>query len=413
MSLARYAVTEKNSRGRLFPVVQTDDRNEFQRDYTRVLHSQAFRRLQQKTQVFSANLGDLFRTRITHSLEVDQVARSIARPLGLNGDLCGVLAIAHDIGHAPFGHMGQDMLNTLMRDYGGFEHNLQALRLVDKLESPYPDHLGLNLMFETREGLLKHCSKKNALGLGEVAARHLDGRSASLEAQVVDWADAIAYVHADLEDAFLMGVLSPEQLQEAPGYLEAWERVKGTVPLDHCPGSEDTSSPETEPRRVAGAVVRSVLRNMMSVAIKDVIRTSLTRLRAADPASPEEARRHTGLIGFSAPALRQHRALKKFSSEHIYAHEDILSVRRAERKILLGLFKAFEGDPSLLPHVPHWEDKPAFYRHLADQLSGMTDRYAVDVFTRLVTEHPEKLPAECLEASQAKAANPQCYPRPY
>lgn len=412
MTLAPYAISDQNSKGRRFSVVETSDRNQFQRDYTRVLHSQAFRRLQQKTQVFSANLGDLFRTRITHSLEVDQVSRSVAAPLGLNEHLCGVLAIGHDIGHAPFGHMGQDLLNDLMANHGGFEHNLQALRLVDEIESPYPEHRGLNLMFETREGLLKHCSQEDARMLGEVGARHLNGRAASLEAQVVDWSDAVAYVHADLEDAFLMGVLSPEDLQNAPGYLQAWERIAPRMPLKAPPSSQDIHHPDPEKKRVAEAVVRSVIRDMMTVCLKDLVFNSRMRLANLNPGSPEEAREHNGLIGFGPGMLRQHRELKKFSRLFIYQHPDIQVVRQEEEQILRGLFSAFEADPSLLPGAGSPQDGAPFYRRLADHLSGMTDRYAVDVFQRLLNERPELIPEELHGASQTRAANDRCYPKP-
>jgi dGTPase len=412
MPLAPYAITDANSKGRRFGVVETADRNQFQRDYTRVLHSQAFRRLQQKTQVFSANLGDLFRTRITHSLEVDQVSRSVAQQLGLNEDLCGVLAIAHDIGHAPFGHMGQDLLDELMAEHGGFEHNLQALRLVDEIECPYPEHRGLNLTFETREGLLKHCSQENARQLGEVAARHLDGRPASLEAQVVDWCDAVAYVHADLEDAFLMGVLSAEKMRQVPGYLQAWERIASRMPTKAPPTSQDIGSADPETQRVAQAVVRSIIRDMMAHSLKDLVADSRLRLRQANPQTPEQARQHQGLIGFSPGMLRQHIELKKFSRQHIYSHPNILEVRKEEEKILRGLFCAFQADPSLLPGPAMTTATPGFYRRLADHLSGMTDRYAVDVFDRLKKERPEIIPEAFHDASQTRVANEHSYPKP-
>lgn len=413
MPLAPYATREATSAGRLYPVTPSPDRTGFQRDYARVLHSQAFRRLQQKTQVFSANLGDLFRTRITHSLEVDQLARTVARRLNLNEDLCGVLAIAHDIGHAPFGHMGQDLLNQLMGQHGGFEHNLQALRLVDEIESPYPEHHGLNLMFETREGLLKHCTPERARLLGEVAARHLDGRNASLEAQVVDWSDAIAYVHADLEDAFVMGVLSAEQLQQAPGYLEAWERCRARLTLPRPPSSADVNAPDPETARVASATVRSVLRDMMTHAVEDLVATSAQALATAAPDSAAAARQGPALVGFSPAYRQQHSALKRFSREWIYGHPNIQQVRQTEERILEGLFRAFEAEPSLLPGPLDTSGGTAFYRRLADHLSGMTDRYAVEVFEQIRRDRPNLLPARCRDARQASAAHDrQCYPQP-
>lgn len=410
--LAPYAISEANSRGRVYPAIESHDRNEFQRDYTRVLHSQAFRRLQQKTQVFSANLGDLFRTRITHSLEVDQVSRSIARALDLNEDLCGVLAIGHDIGHAPFGHMGQDLLDELLAEHGGFEHNYQALRLVDELESPYPEHKGLNLMFETREGLLKHCSVQRALTLGDVAARHLTGTQASLEAQVVDYADAIAYVHADLEDAFMMGVLSCEQLQRAPGFLEAWERIAPRMPLSRLPSALDFTQPDDEGRRVAKAVMFSVIREMMTASISDLILNTRTRLELANPRSPDEARDGEALVGFSDSHRQLHQGLKEFSRQKIYVHPRIMQVRDVEERVLRGLFAAFVAEPSLLPSHDVKPGTSRFYRRLADHMSGMTDRFAVDLFDRLVKERPELIPEQYRNASQSAAADPGHYPKP-
>ena len=412
MSLAAYAISDQNSRGRPYPVNETLDRTQFQRDYTRVLHSQAFRKLQQKTQVFSANLGDLFRTRITHSLEVEQVSRSIAHQLQLNEHLCGVLAIGHDIGHAPFGHMGQDLLDRLMADHGGFEHNLQALRLVDHIESPYPQHRGLNLMFETREGLLKHCSKEDAARLGDVAARHLDGRQASLEAQVVDWSDAIAYVHADLEDAFTMGVLSIEQLNQTPGYLEAWGRIAHQMPLRNPPTEANLRDADPERARVAEAVVKGVIREMMAGALKDLVYNSRMSIAQANPQSPEEARAGRALVGFGPKMLAQHKDLKRFSRRFIYTHPHIKQVRNEEERILEGLFKAFENRPDLLPGFRESEAPSAFYRRLADHLSGMTDRYALDTYNHLSTMEQSPIPVRFRGASQEDAANDLCYPRP-
>ncbi len=405
MSLAPYAIHQ--SQGRQYAVVETSDRNDFQRDYTRVLHCEAFRRLQQKTQVFSANLGDLFRTRITHSLEVDQIARSVARQLRLNEDLCGVIAIAHDIGHAPFGHMGQDLLDDLMKEYGGFEHNIQALRLVDELESPYPEHKGLNLTFETREGLLKHCSPANAAVLGDIAGRHLRGECATLETQVVDYSDALAYVHADLEDAFMMGILTVDDLRQAPGYLQAWDRVKDRMPMPSHPSAEEIHHSDPEKARVAKAVVRSVIRDMMAKSIADLVLRSQQLLDIYAPRSPQEARQ-TEMIGFSAGMRAQHKALKAFSGERIYRHASIQKIRDDERLMLTGLFEAYRTDRSLLPNQPlaARHDDQIFHRHLADYLSGMTDRYAVNMFQRFLVERPELIPAQCRHANQAKAAAP-------
>jgi dGTPase len=262
-----YAVSEQNSRGRQYPVAPTRDRSAFQRDYTRLVHSHSFRRLQGKTQVFPAEWfqpspidllhkdycsvpgylqalrmspSDTHRTRMSHSIEVEQISRSLARALNLNSDLAGTLAVGHDIGHPPFGHTGQDALNSLFADVGGFEHNHHALLLVDKIESPYQEHPGLNLMFETREGLLKHCSLERAKLLGPVAGRHFTGESPPLEVQAVDAADQIAYLFGDLEDAVDRFVLSPDQLSEQYWFRDAWAKAQPGIPI---PTVEDLIDP--------------------------------------------------------------------------------------------------------------------------------------------------------------------------
>lgn len=386
MPLAPYATTDENSRGRVYPIPSASDRNAFARDYTRVLHSQALRRLQHKTQVFSSTEGDLFRTRLTHSMEVEQISRSSARQLGLNEDLCAVLALGHDLGHAPFGHMGQDVLNDLLGAHGGFEHNHQALRIVDEIESPYPEHHGLNLMFETREGLLKHCTQQRARELGEVARRHLDGRQPLLEAQVVDISDAIAYVHADLEDAFLMGLLDCEEIKQAPGYREAMERLhkKGV----RYPQASDFHDGEPEVRRKARATVQSVVREMMRNSIDDMIAQSKANLEAANPQSPEAGRVGAPLISFSPKQRKLHSALRKFSYENIYAHPRVVSVRQHEEQILRGLFQAFEKAPEEMDGYPLGKSEN-LYTRLADHLSGLTDLRAHKEYERILQERPD------------------------
>jgi dGTPase len=383
MTHAPYATTDQNSRGRQYSIPDATDRNAFARDYTRVLHSQALRRLQHKTQVFSSNEGDLFRTRLTHSMEVEQVARSVSKQLGLNEDLCAVLALAHDLGHAPFGHMGQDILNELLKDHGGFEHNHQALRIVDELESPYPEHIGLNLMFETREGLLKHCTQERARGLGDIGRRHLDNRPPTLEAQVVDISDAIAYVHADLEDAFLMGLLSAEEMEQAPGYKEAMTRLskRGFV----APKPEEFEDQDPSVRRGARARVQSVVREMMRHSIDDMTSTSKLRIQQANPQTPDEARSNPPLVGFSPEQRKLHAALRKFSHKNIYEHEQVVRVRGREREVLEQLFIAYEANPEQMDGYPLGKGED-LYRRLSDHLSGMTDLRAHAEYRRLFTE---------------------------
>lgn len=396
-TLALYAVSALNSRGRQHAVEPSHDRNPFQRDYTRILHSRAFRRLQGKTQVFSAADGDMFRTRMSHSLEVEQLSRSIARQLRLNEDLCAALAIGHDIGHPPFGHMGQDVINGMMKGHGGFEHNHQALRLVDELEGCYPEHLGLNLLFETREGLLKHCSPARARTLGDVAVRHLDGTSPPLEVQVVDHADAIAYLHADLEDAMVRGILSAQDVRDAPGFMAAWERTASKMRYRDLklPENEDLSDqahPETQ--RMGRATLQAVIREMMSTAMNDLIVCSRAALVEAQPASLDEVRQSPPLIGFSPEHLARHKALRKFSRERIYDHPEVSRVRQVQAQALRELFCAFVQDPSQMSGrrwVSDGTSKADVHRAVADHIAGMTDHFALAEHARLRLEAPHLL----------------------
>lgn len=402
MPLAPYAVSEQNSRGRAEAVAPSRDRNEFQRDYTRILHSQALRRLQYKTQVFGNDEGDFFRTRLTHSLEVEQISRSVARQLNLNEDLAGTLAIGHDLGHPPFGHLGQDVLNELMHEHGGFEHNLQALRIVDRLESPYPHHEGLNLMFETREGLLKHCSASNARMLGEVAERHLSKTMPPLEVEVVDHCDAIAYVHADLEDSFTMGVLTPEMIRTAPGYEEAWQRVREDYPGMAHPSSEDLASGEHRRVQLATSMVKTVIREMLRAAVSDLATTSMANIARADLNTLDDVRHAGALVGFSPEHDRQHKELKRYSRQNIYQHERVTNARRVHEEALRGIFTAYEKDPSQMSGKGV-NPSESFHRGLADHIAGMTDRYAMAEYNRLLKDHPELLRGEAALLEEAAA----------
>jgi dGTPase len=409
--LAPYAVSDLNSRGRQHEAEPSHDRSNFQRDYARILHSRAFRRLQGKTQVFSAGEGDLFRTRMSHSLEVEQLSRRIANQLHLNEDLCATLAIGHDIGHPPFGHMGQDVLNELMKDHGGFEHNHQALRLVDDIECAYTEHRGLNLMFETREGLLKHCSRERAKSLGEVAKRHLDGRSPPLELQVVDKADAIAYLHADLEDAFVRKILTVKDLKEAPGFMEAWAAVKFNPHLSHLTLPTDaTFAPPSsaEDQRIGRATVLTVLRQMMSSSVADLVRTTRAILTETNPQSLDDIRAMDTAVCFSDTHAAKHKALKKFSRARIYEHPSVSEVRLKQAQALRELFAAYVADPSQMSgRGPEWGEmpevhamrhhqgpsNPALYRVVADHVAGMTDAYALAEHRRLKAQLAQKVEA--------------------
>jgi dGTPase len=357
--LAPYAVTEHNSRGRILPEELPSGRTEFQRDRDRIIHSTAFRRLEYKTQVFVNHEGDLFRTRLTHSIEVAQIARSIARRLNLNEDLVEAISLAHDLGHTPFGHAGQDALNECMKEYGGFEHNLQSLRVVDLLEERYAAFDGLNLTFETREGILKHCSPLHAPALGEVAARFLQNRRPSLEAQIANLADEIAYINHDVDDGLRSGLITLEQISTVgifPQFLQA-------VRQDH-PGLAE--------RRV----IHETVRRMINLMVGDLIRETGANLKRHDVRSLDDVRAAPALVAFSAEMKEQNRALKSFLYAQLYRHYRVMRMSAKAHRIIGDLFGAFMQDSRLLP--PQYQqaeaDRP---RAIADYIAGMTDRYAI------------------------------------
>ena len=363
-TLAPYAADESRSKGRRYEEVGTKYRGEYQRDRDRIIHSTAFRRLVYKTQVFINHEGDLYRTRLTHSLEVAQIARSVALALGLNEPLTEAICLAHDLGHTPFGHAGQDTLNACMRDYGGFEHNLQSLRVVDDLEAKYADFPGLNLMFETREGILKHCSKKNAAELGDVGKRFLDRTYPGLEAQLADISDAIAYNNHDVDDGYRAGLISLEQLREQPlfeaQYLEVSERY---------PGLDD--------RRL----IYEIIRRMINTVVTDLTETTQRHLDEDSPASIDDVRRAgRRLVGFSSEIAEQHQSLKQFLNQHLYRHEQKLAMTRQVQVVLEELFAAFMSDARQMPaefaSAAEGGDEAHRARIVADYIAGMTDRYA-------------------------------------
>ena len=356
---APYAVSTGNSRGRQLREETPEGRSEFQRDRDRIIHSTAFRRLEYKTQVFVNHEGDLFRTRLTHSIEVAQIARSIARRLGLNEDLVEAISLAHDLGHTPFGHAGQDALNACMRDHGGFEHNLQSLRVVDLLEERYASFDGLNLCFETREGILKHCSAKHAAELGEVASRFLENRRPSLEAQIANLADEIAYVNHDVDDGLRSGLLTLEQLSTVAIFRTFMDRVRG----DH-PGISE--------RRVIHETVRRIINAMVS----DLIRETGNNLRVHGIRDLEDVRAAPPLVAFGDEMKEQNRALKSFLFGELYRHYRVMRMSAKAHRIISDLFGAFLANNRLLP--PQYQQaEPARPRAIADYIAGMTDRYAI------------------------------------
>lgn len=374
-NLAPYAVNEVLSRGRDLPEPKPKARSEFQRDRDRIIHSTAFRRLEYKTQVFVNHEGDLFRTRLTHSIEVAQLAKTIARALRLNDDLTEAIALAHDLGHTPFGHAGQDALNECMKDYGGFEHNLQSLRTVERLEERYGAFDGLNLMYETREGILKHCSLHNARLLGDLGGRFINKQRPSLEAQICNLADEVAYNNHDVDDGLRSGLVTLEQLQEVSLFSRHVAEAK-------------TEFPQLAGRRL----IHETIRRMIDAQVTDLLAESERRIEEASPESLQDIHEAPVLIGFSAEMEAENRQLKLFLREELYRHYQVLRMTSKARRIISDLFAAFMADPRLLP--PQYQtmaelppDDPmvpdAKARAVADYIAGMTDRYSMREHKRL------------------------------
>ena len=341
-------------------------RTQFQRDRDRIVHSTAFRRLEYKTQVFVNHEGDLFRTRLTHSLEVAQIARAVACNLGLNEDLTEAIALAHDLGHTPFGHAGQDALHECMKPYGGFEHNLQSLRVVDELEERYAAFEGLNLTFETREGILKHCSAKNARELGDVGARFLTRRQPSLEAQIANLADEIAYNNHDIDDGLRSGLLQLSQLERVPLFARHSAAVRAEYPA------------LTERR-----MVNETVRRMINTLVVDLTQESGRRIADTSPADVEDVRAAAPLAAFSATMRQDADELKSLLHDELYRHYRVMRMSAKARRIVSDLFAAFLGEPRLLPEDHQKRAADNASRAIADYVAGMTDRYAIKEHKRL------------------------------
>ncbi|KAF1021297.1 MAG: Deoxyguanosinetriphosphate triphosphohydrolase-like protein [Paracidovorax wautersii] len=379
-ALAPWACDPAQSRGRRHAEPDAPTRSPFQRDRDRIVHSSAFRRLVYKTQVFLNHEGDLFRTRLTHSLEVAQLGRSIARTLGLSEDLVEAVALAHDLGHTPFGHAGQDALDDCMAPYGGFEHNLQSLRVVDRLEERYPAYDGLNLSFETREGILKHCSRANAeriegLEPHGVARRFLDRTSPSLEAQLTNLADEIAYNAHDIDDGVRSGLLTLEQLED----VELFEIHRRASLAEF---------PQLRGKRL----LYESIRRMLSALVYDVLDATHERLQNARPASVQDVRALPPLVAFSTPVRAQCVALKQFLMRNLYRHARVVDTMDRAKLAMRELFEIYLADPGQMSKdyatrdelgvvaPPAGEGKP---RVVADYIAGMTDRYALREHARL------------------------------
>ena len=341
-------------------------RSEFQRDRDRVIHSNAFRRLEYKTQVFVNHEGDLFRTRLTHSIEVAQLARSIARALELDEDLVEAIALAHDPGHTPFGHAGQDSLNECMRTFGGFEHNLQSLRVVDHLEERYGGFNGLNLSFETREGILKHCAPEVAAGLGELGQRFLDGTQATLEAQITNLADEVAYNNHDIDDGLRSGLISLEQMVSVEMFKRHFDVAQASYPA------------ASERRKI-----NETIRSMINTLVRDMVEETTRNIARFAPQVVEEVRAGPLLVGHSEQVREESLKLKRFLRDNLYQHYQVQRMSAKGRRIVAELFRAFIDDPRLLP--PQYQAKADMdrARAVADYISGMTDRYAMREHRRL------------------------------
>ena len=371
--LADYACHPDQSRGRRFPEPAAPTRTEFARDRDRIVHSTAFRRLVYKTQVFLNHEGDLFRTRLTHSLEVAQLGRSIARTLKLNEDLVEAIALAHDLGHTPFGHAGQDALNGCMAEHGGFEHNLQSLRVVDDLEERYPQYNGLNLSFETREGILKHCSRANAKHLeavepNGVAERFLEkskGCSPSLEAQLCNLADNIAYNAHDIDDGVRSGLLSLDQLSDCSLFEAYYEEAL-------------LQYPQLTGRRL----LFEAIRRMLSAQVYDVIAATTANIAQTQPLNISQVRQSKPMVSFSESMRMQSAELNRFLLANLYRHPQVMETTERAKNIVQDLFSAYCNDPAQF----QFDEKIAtisLQRAVADYIAGMTDRFAAREHERL------------------------------
>ncbi len=364
--LAPYAQRTADSAGRAHPEPDHPYRSAYQRDRSRVIHSRAFRRLEYKTQVFLNGTGDHLRTRLTHTIEVASVSRTLACALGANEDLAEVIALAHDLGHSPFGHAGEEALNTLMADHGGFEHNTQSLRVVELLEPVYPDFDGLNLSYEVLEGLRKHDSGHTRPAAGDRPEESFP--NPSVEAQIADIADEITYYSHDLDDGFYHSLITEDQLAD----VTLWRR---------CADFVDANYPALERKRRRPYIVRTLLDH----TVADVVSASSGRLDATAPASADEVRRQPGhCIDFSDAMRGEIRQLRRFLYENLYHHEEVATPNSRGGEIITEVFKRYEADPSLIgEEAASRIETQGLHRTICDYISGMTDRYIQEELSRL------------------------------
>ena len=365
-NLASYAVLSTNSRGRRIVEAAPNGRSEFQRDRDRIIHSSAFRRLEYKTQVFVNHEGDLFRTRLTHSLEVAQIGRSIARNLQLNEDLVEAITLAHDLGHTPFGHAGQDALNECMKEYGGFEHNLQSLRVVDVLEERYATFDGLNLCFETREGILKHATKVSARVLGDIGARFIENKRPSLEAQLANLADEVAYNNHDVDDGLRSGLITQAQLDD----VDIFSRHSAQVEKQY-------------PNLTGRRKIHETIRRMINTLVVDLTTQSTQNIKDAHLKELSEVHSLPPLIGFSDTVKKEQQVLKRFLRDNLYRHYHVVRMSSKAQHTIKRLFNVFAADTKLLPHKHQIKFQQEKHQAIADYIAGMTDRYAIKEYQRL------------------------------
>lgn len=362
--LAATAQKSGDSRGRHYPEPSHPYRTEFQRDRARIIHSRAFRRLEYKTQVFLNGTGDHLRTRLTHSIEVASISRTIARALSLNEDLAEAIALAHDLGHSPFGHSGEEMLAECMREYGGFDHNRQSLRVVELLETSYPDFPGLNLTFEVREGLQKHQKSYDPPTPGEQSYF-----CPSLEAQVTDLADEITYYSHDLDDAIDFEILTHAQLEENAVWRQSLDTVLNTY--------SGIREPELH---------KLVIRNIIDAQVRDVVTTSATAIAKAQAENPDQVRRLTmRLVSYSEELDAENEELRRFLYKNVYYHPRVAEVNRRACEMLRAVFEAYVRTPELLGEATAKRiEAEGLHRTICDYIAGMTDRYLLEEYSRLV-----------------------------
>ncbi|NUO09025.1 MAG: deoxyguanosinetriphosphate triphosphohydrolase [Candidatus Brocadia sp.] len=363
--LAPYAMKSKDSRGRKYPEDEHQYRSIYQRDRDRIIHSTAFRRLEYKTQVFVNHEGDYYRTRLTHSIEVSQIARSIARVLNLNEDIAEAIALAHDLGHTPFGHSGEDALKKLMEGHGGFEHNLHGLRVVDILEQKYPDFPGLNLSWELKESIVKH---KSPYDNASVTTEYNAHEQPLLEAQIVDKADSIAYDNHDLDDSLKAGIITDDDLQTVDLWRETQKKVTQRQTIhDH------------------DILIAQTIKTLINIEVTDLIENTLSRIKHEGIQTVQDVRDYPGLIVSFSPALsEQKKKLQKFLFKHVYQHYRVARMADKAKRFLEELFMAFINNPKQLP-IEHqrWVEKAGLYQAVCDYIAGMTDRFAQDEYKKL------------------------------